>query len=115
VLSLNGLKVAKRLVLQDRVRSRDLFDLMTFIREHSYTIDSLFDNVKRFGDGAQDGELERLILRGLIPIDQRDEGLQAINVPVTPSQMYAFFDEMLREHEVREHEKHLREAKSNDS
>jgi predicted nucleotidyltransferase component of viral defense system len=110
VLSLDGLKVAKTLVLQDRVRSRDLFDLMILMRDHDYTIDSLFDNVKRFGDGAQDGELERLILRGLIPIDQRDEGLQAVNVPVTPGQMYAFFDERLREHEVRVHTQHLKDA-----
>jgi predicted nucleotidyltransferase component of viral defense system len=35
VLSLDALKVAKTLVLQDRVRSRDLFDLMVLMRDHS--------------------------------------------------------------------------------
>jgi predicted nucleotidyltransferase component of viral defense system len=109
VLSIDGLKVAKTLVLQDRVRSRDLFDLMILMRDHGYTVDALFDNVQRLADGAQDGETERLILRGLIPIDQRDEGLQAVNVSVTAAEMYAFFDERLREHEARIHAQHLRE------
>jgi predicted nucleotidyltransferase component of viral defense system len=111
VLSLDGLKITKTLVLQDRVRSRDLFDLMILMRNHGYTVESLFDNVLRLADGAQDGETERLILRGLIPIDQRDEGLQAVNVAVTTADMYAFFDERLREHEVRIHTQHMGEAK----
>jgi hypothetical protein len=111
VLSLDGLKIAKTLVLQDRVRSRDLFDLMILIRDYDYTIDAMFDTVRRLSDGAQDGELERLILRGLIPIDQRDEGLQAVNVSVSLPQLYAFFDERLREYEVRMHAQHLNDGK----
>ncbi len=109
VLSIDGLKTAKTLVLQDRVRSRDLYDLMVLMRDHGYTFDSFFDTVQRLADGAQDGEMERLILRGLIPLDQRDEGLQGVNVRSTPAEMYAFFDERLREHEVRIHAQHLRE------
>jgi hypothetical protein len=111
VLSLDGLKIAKTLVLQDRVRSRDLFDLMILMRDHGYSIDSVFDNVSRLSDGAQDGELERLILRGLIPIDQRDEGLQAVKVSITLDEIYTFFDERLREYEFRMHTQHLREVK----
>jgi hypothetical protein len=110
VLSLDGLKVAKTLVLQDRVRSRDLFDLMVLMRDHAYSIEAFFDNVQRLADGAQDGEIERLILRGLIPIDLRDEGLHAVKVSVTLPEMYAFFDVQLREYEVRIHAQHLREA-----
>ena len=109
VLSIDGLKTAKTLVLQDRVRSRDLFDLMVLMRDHGYTVDAFFDTVQRLADGAQDGETERLILRGLIPLDLRDEGLQGVNVSATPAEMYAFFDERLREYEVRMHAQHLRE------
>jgi predicted nucleotidyltransferase component of viral defense system len=111
VLSLDGLKTAKTLVLQDRVRSRDLFDLMILMRDHGYSIDSMFDNVSRLSDGAQDGELERLILRGLIPIDQRDEGLQTVKVSITLDEIYAFFDERLREYEFRMHTQHLKDMK----
>jgi predicted nucleotidyltransferase component of viral defense system len=111
VLSLDGLKIAKTLVLQDRVRSRDLFDLMILIRDYGYTIDAMFDNVRRLSDGAADGEIERLILRGLIPIDRRDEGLKAVNVSVSLAQLYAFFDERLREYEVRIHAQHIIDAK----
>jgi Nucleotidyl transferase AbiEii toxin, Type IV TA system len=111
VLSLDGLKVFKTLVLQDRVRSRDLFDLMILVRDHGYTIDDLFDNVRRLSDGSIDGEAERLILRGLFPIDKRDEGLLTVNGSVTLAQIYAFFDERLREYETREHLKHLQETR----
>ncbi len=112
VLSLDGLKVAKTLVLQDRVRSRDLFDLMILMRDHGYSVDALFDHVQRLADDAQDGELERLILRGLIPIDQRDEGLDAVNVSVTLADIYRFFDEKLGEYEARIHTLHLHRRKT---
>ncbi len=109
VLSIDGLKTAKTLVLQDRVRSRDLFDLMVLMRDHGYSMDAFFDTVQRLADRAQDGETERLILRGLIPLDLRDEGLQGVNVTATPAEMYAFFDERLREYEIRMHAQHVRE------
>jgi hypothetical protein len=115
VLSLDSLKVAQTLVLQDRARSLDLFDLMVLIRDHTHSIGTFFDNVRRLADGAQDGEIERLILRGLIPIDLRDEGLHAVNVHLIPAEMYAFFDVKLREDEVRIYTRHLREAGASNS
>ena len=55
MLSLDALKTAKTLVLQDRVRSRDLFDLMVLMRDHNFTIEAFFDTIERLADGTQDG------------------------------------------------------------
>ena len=110
VLSLDALKTAKTLVLQDRVRSRDLFDLMVLMRDHGYTVEAFFDTIARVADGTQDGELERLILRGLIPLDKRDEGLDAVGVGVSMYEIYSFFDARLTEYEATVHAAHLRDA-----
>lgn len=112
VLSLDALKVAKTLVLQDRVRSRDLFDLMVLMRDHGYTPEALFDTVARLADEAQDGEIERLILRGLIPLDKEDEGLESVSVATTMPEIYTFFDARLTEYEAAVHSQHLLAAKA---
>lgn len=112
VLSLDALKSAKTLVLQDRVRSRDLFDLMVLMRDHAYTPEALFDTVMRWADGAQDGEVERLILRGLIPLDKRDEGLESIGVDMPLSEIYQFFNTRLTEYEAGIHAGHLLAARN---
>lgn len=111
VLALDALKTAKTLVLQDRVRTRDLFDLMVLMRDHSYTVEAFFDTVARVADGTQDGEMERLILRGLIPLDKRDEGLDAVGVNVSMKEIYAFFDARLTDYEAGVHAAHLQAAR----
>lgn len=110
VLALDALKTAKTLVLQDRIRSRDLFDLMVLMRDHGYTIKDFFDTIARVADGTQDGEMERLILRGLIPLDKRDEGLEAVGVSVSVKEIYTFFDARLTDYEAGVHAAHLRDA-----
>ena len=112
VLSLDAMKVAKTLVLQDRVRSRDLFDLMVLMRDHGYTLEALFDTVARLADDTQDGENERLVLRGLIPLDARDEGLQAVGVTLPMLDIYAFFSARLTAYEAAIHARHLLASKT---
>ena len=111
VLALDALKTAKTLVLQDRVRSRDLFDLMVLMRDCNFTVEAFFDTIDRLADGTQDGEMERLILRGLIPLDKRDEGLDAVGIGVSIKEIYAFFDSRLTDYEARVHAGHLRDAR----
>lgn len=112
VLALDSLRTAKTLVLQDRVRSRDLFDLMVLMRDHGYSMEAFFDTITRLADGTQDGEMERLILRGLIPLDKRDEGLDTVGISFSMKEIYAFFDARLTEHEAGVHAAHLRDARN---
>ena len=55
--------------------------------------------------------MERLILRGLVPLDKRDEGLDAVGIGVSMNEIYAFFDSRLTDYEARVHAAHLRDAR----
>ena len=55
--------------------------------------------------------MERLILRGLIPLDKRDEGLDAVGVAISIHETYAFFDSRLTDYEAQVHAAHLRDAR----
>lgn len=100
ILGLAGLKTAKTLVLADRVRSRDLFDLMVLMRDCDYSMDEAMKIVARLGHN-DDPEYYKAVMTGLIPLDRGDEGLEPVDVTITPSDLYAFFDERLAEYETR--------------
>jgi predicted nucleotidyltransferase component of viral defense system len=109
LLHVDACKIAKTLVLENRVRSRDLFDLMVLVRDHGFTIEQLMHIAESQSDKAADGEQHRLILRGLIPIDLLDEGLQSVGVPISIQDIYQFFDQRLSEHEALVHAAHVAE------
>jgi predicted nucleotidyltransferase component of viral defense system len=99
LLGIEGLKAAKTLVLADRIRSRDLYDLFVLIREHGYTIKALFDVVRSIGV-IDDPEYYKAILTGKIPLDEDDEGLEAIGVNVDDVSLYEYFDNEIAKYEI---------------
>ncbi|MFV2061814.1 MAG: nucleotidyl transferase AbiEii/AbiGii toxin family protein [Gammaproteobacteria bacterium] len=100
ILGIDGLKVAKILLLADRVRSRDLFDLMILIKNHSFTIDKLNLFIRTLGH-IDDPEHYRAVLTGLIPLDTNDEGLKPVNIDFDIKQIYQFFDELYAQHDIK--------------
>lgn len=92
VLGLAGLFAMKTLVLADRARSRDLFDLMVLIRDHGFTIDEAF---RLSGTLApiekRDIERHKAVMTGAIPLDAEDEGFESIGLIVGIEDIYAFF------------------------
>jgi len=100
ILGIDGIKVAKILVLADRVRSRDLFDLMILVKEHSLTLDKLELFVKTLGN-IDDPEHYRAILTGIIPLDQNDEGLKPVNINFDIKEIYQFFEELYKEQDIK--------------
>lgn len=86
VLSLDGLKVAKTLVLGDRVMSRDLFDILFLLKHSDYTLDAAFDVVKELGVN-NDPEYYKSVLTGVIPLDTKDPGLAPVGVRMTMQQI----------------------------
>ncbi|MEY4911064.1 MAG: hypothetical protein RL761_727 [Pseudomonadota bacterium] len=108
LLHIDGCKIAKTLVLENRVRSRDLFDLMVLMRDHGLTVDELMHIAETQSDKGTDSEQHRLILRGLIPLDRMDEGLQSVGVQTSIEDIYRFFDSRLSEQEARIHAAHLK-------
>jgi len=100
VLGIDGLKVAKILLLAERVRSRDLFDLMILVKDHSLTLDKLDMYVKTLGH-IDDPEHYRAVLTGIIPLDNSDEGLKPVNLDFNIESIYQFFDQAYEENDIK--------------
>lgn len=99
ILGIEGLKVAKTLVFADRVRSRDLYDLYVLMRDQNYTPEALFTMVKELGT-IDDPEHYKAIMRGEIPLDVDDEGLEAVDLNTGLKQAYEFFNLVIDEYET---------------
>lgn len=99
ILGIEGLKVAKTLVLADRVRSRDLYDLYILMRDQSYSLDTLFSIVKELGT-IDDPEHYKAIMRGEIPLDENDEGLEAVDLYTGIEQVYEYFNHAIDKYET---------------
>lgn len=100
LLGLDGLKTSKTLVLADRVRSRDLFDLMVLIQHHGYDIRTAMSVVESLGHN-DDPEYYKAVMTGSIPLDQTDEGLDAVDIAVKSDDLYDFFNARIAEYEIR--------------
>lgn len=93
VLGLAGLFAMKALVLADRARSRDLFDLMVLIQGHSFTIDEAFRLAGTLAPiEERDIERHKAVMTGAIPLDAEDEGFDSIGLAVGIEDIYIFFD-----------------------
>lgn len=101
VLGLDGLFVTKSVVIGERRRSRDLFDLMVLIRDHGYSIDRLVDAVRKH-DPIADVANNLATLRGTVDLDDEDEGLATVEVQVTVDEIYSFFRERIADYEARQ-------------
>jgi predicted nucleotidyltransferase component of viral defense system len=95
----------KSWLLQHRVRSRDLFDLMQLIRHDKRPIESVFAQAERADPGNFSEEVIKQVLVGITPLDRDDEGFNSINVDVKMMDIYHFFSTMINDYEMREAEK----------
>jgi predicted nucleotidyltransferase component of viral defense system len=100
LLGLDGLKASKTLVLADRVRSRDLFDLMVLMQHHAYDIQAAMSIIESLGHN-DDPEYYKAVMTGSIPLDKADEGLDAVDITVTSDDLHAFFCERIAEYEIK--------------
>jgi len=91
ILGLEAIKVSKTLLLADRVKSRDLYDLMILFKNHDYRLEAVFKMVKELGQ-LDDPEYYRAVLTGTIPIDNNDEGLMPVGVEFDLAKIYEFFE-----------------------
>lgn len=106
LLGLDALKVAKTLVLADRVRSRDLFDLMILMQDCHYTMEEAVKMIQKLGHN-DDPEYYKAVMTGAIPLDQEDEGLHAININSALADIYYFFDKRIEDYELKLAEDYL--------
>lgn len=102
VLGVSGLFAMKALLLADRARSRDLFDLMVLIRDHGFGIAEAFDLAATLAPIEQrDIERHKAVMTGLIPLDADDEGFESIGLAVGIGAIYEFFEAEIAGYERR--------------
>ena len=101
ILGVDGLFIMKSIVIYDRVKSRDLYDLMVLTRDHGYSIEQIFTAINAY-QPLRDKDLERFksVVTGIIPLDKNDEGFSSIHLKVKITDIYKYFKKMVDDYEV---------------
>ena len=102
VLGLDGLLAMKSIVVYDRVRSRDIFDLMVLTRDHGYTLTDIFAAIDSYQPiRHKDPEHFKSVVTGLIPVDENDEGFSSIRLNFKMDEIYKHFKILINDYEVK--------------
>jgi Nucleotidyl transferase AbiEii toxin, Type IV TA system len=102
VLGIDGLLVMKSIVVYDRVKSRDIYDLMVLTRDHGYTLDDIFAAIDAYQPiRHKDPEHFKSVVTGVIPLDKSDEGFSSIHLNVKMDEIYKYFKKLINDYEVR--------------
>jgi Nucleotidyl transferase AbiEii toxin, Type IV TA system len=102
VLGVDGLLVMKSIVVYDRVKSRDIYDLMVLTRDHGYTLDDIFAAIDAYQPMRhKDPEHFKSVATGVIPLDKSDEGFASIHLNVKMDGIYNYFKKLINAYEIR--------------
>jgi hypothetical protein len=102
VLGIDGLLVMKSIVVYDRVKSRDIYDLMVLTRDYGYTLDDIFAAIDAYQPiRHKDPEHFKSVATGVIPLDKGDEGFSSIQLNVTMADVYKYFKKLINDYEIR--------------
>ncbi len=96
---LEELFMMKSYAIHHRTRSRDLFDLKTFV-QMGRTLDDIFA-AGRKADPAYSEEYAKAVLIGEVPLDKEDEGFETIGLNENIHDIYQFFLNEVNCHEQR--------------
>jgi len=101
ILGLEGLFAMKTLVLADRAKSRDIFDLMILTRDFGHSMVDMLRIVAEYAPvNDRDPERYKSVLTGLTPLDRNDEGFESIGLHVDVQGLHAYFSEKVDEYEI---------------
>ncbi|MFZ3221785.1 MAG: nucleotidyl transferase AbiEii/AbiGii toxin family protein [Rugosibacter sp.] len=89
----------KSALLLKRSRSRDYFDLMWFCQQGK-TLAEIVAAAQEADDGPEVPTVIEHKLLGLIPLDAEDEGLDPVDIEITPVDIYRFFENLVQTDEV---------------
>jgi len=102
LLGLDGLLVMKSLVIYDRVKSRDIYDLMVLTRDHGYSLDAIFAAIEAYQPiRHKDPEHFKSVVTGVMPLDNDDEGFSSIHLNVKMDDIHKHFRKLVNDHEVK--------------
>jgi len=102
VLGIDGLLVMKSIVIYDRVKSRDIFDLMVLTRDHGYTLQDIFAAIDSYQPiRHKDPEYFKSVVTGIVPLEKSDEGFSSIHLNVKMDAVYKYFKKLINGYEIR--------------
>ena len=102
VLGVDGLLAMKSIVVYDRVKSRDIYDLMVLTRDHGYTLDDVFAAIDAYQPiRHKDPEHFKSVVTGVIAVDKNDEGFASIHLNVKVDDVYKYFKKLINAYEIR--------------
>jgi hypothetical protein len=90
----------KSALLLKRSRSHDYFDLMWFCQHQGKTLADIVAAAQAANDGPEVPTLVEHKLLGLLPLDIDDEGLDPVDVDITLTSIYAYFEELVQAREI---------------
>lgn len=88
----------KSWLISQRVRSRDLYDLM-ILMQRGKTLQDILDAGAQ-ADPSYQREYAKEVLVGNVPLDAEDEGFESIELNATLDSMYQYFLAAVNEYEV---------------
>lgn len=101
VLGVEGLFVMKSIVVYDRVKSRDIFDLMVLTRDHGFTLSDVFAAIEAYQPMRdKDPEHFKSVVTGIIPLDKHDEGFASIHLNVKIEDIHRYFMDLVNRFEI---------------
>lgn len=102
VLGIDGLFVMKSIVVYDRIKSRDIYDLMVLARDHGYTLRDMFSAIEAYQPARhRDPEHFKSVVTGIAPLDKNDEGFSSINLGMKIEDVYKYFRKLIDDHEIK--------------
>jgi hypothetical protein len=102
VLAIDGLLVMKSIVVYDRVKSRDIYDLMVLTRDHGYTLGDIFAAIDAYQPiRNKDPEHFKSVVTGVIALDKDDEGFSSIHLNVRMAEIYRYFKKRVNDYEIK--------------
>ena len=102
VLSIDGLLVMKSIVVYDRIKSRDIYDLMVLTRDHGYTLGDIFAAIDAYQPiRNKDPEHFKSVVTGVIALSKDDEGFSSIHLNVKMDEIYRYFKKLINDYEIK--------------
>jgi len=91
----------KSIFVYDRIKSRDIYDLMVLTRDQGYSLEKVFDVINAYQPlRDKDPELFKGAVTGIILLDKNDEGFSSIHLNLKIEDVYKYFRKLIDEYEV---------------
>jgi len=99
IASINSIFEMKSLLLMDRNKIRDLFDLYILLEKYDYTIKDILDTIKKYRITYTDEDILRWIEnKNYSEIETTDEGLDGlISQPPSKKELINYFSQKIRD------------------